>query len=136
MSIPEMKNKSEQPSNSDSRRDFLKKGALAAGAVMAGVKTTSAASKVFGVPAKGSVLGANDRLNVGFIGVGGQGFTHVRVVTNTDNDLNTIHNYDYNAVGVAGCDLYSGRRDRVQERLDGRRRFGQKRRHYFVPYRD
>jgi len=114
-----MKNKSEPSVNSDSRRDFIKKGALAAGAVMAGVNSAAAAPKVFGAPAKGSVLGANDRLNVGFVGVGGQGYTHVRYVTNTDNDLNPFHAYEYNAVGVAGCDLYSGRRDRVKNRLEG-----------------
>lgn len=118
LSISEMKKKHDSSAPSDSRRDFLKKSALAAGAVMAGVNATSAAAKVFGAPAKGSVLGANDRLNVGFVGVGGQGFTHVQYATNSDKDLNKIHEYEFNAVGVAGCDLYSGRRERVQTRLE------------------
>lgn len=107
----------------DSRRNFLKKGALAAGAMMAagaGVKAAPARHRYLNVPAKGSVLGANDRLNVGFIGVGGQGFSaHVRTLTNADGDFNSWHNYEYNAIGVAGCDLYSGRRERVFNHLDG-----------------
>ena len=57
-----------------SRRDFLKKGALATAAMMAGpglFKTPVYGQKQ--APFLGSVLGANDRIVAGFIGVGGQG---------------------------------------------------------------
>jgi predicted dehydrogenase len=105
----------------DSRRDFLKKGALAAGAIVTGVSGADAAPPVrrySGAPAKGSVLGANDRLVVGHVGVGGQGFTHVRAVTNMNGDGGNWHGYEYNTAVVAGCDLYSGRRDRVKKHLE------------------
>jgi len=113
MSIPEDPRKS---SSAASRRTFLKKSALAAGgALAAGLP----AGRVAGVPAPGSVLGANDRLNVGFVGVGGQGFSaHVRTVANAGSEGETWHNYDYNAVGMAVCDLYSGRRAQARDLLD------------------
>jgi predicted dehydrogenase len=107
--------------SSDSRRDFLKKGALAAGALVTGVSAAEANPRIkrySGAPAKGSVLGANDRLVVGHIGVGGQGFTHVRCTTNTNGDGSNWHNFEYNTAVVAGCDLYSGRRDRVKSHLE------------------
>ncbi|MDA0683637.1 MAG: Gfo/Idh/MocA family oxidoreductase [Bacteroidetes bacterium] len=116
---------SKKPSGSpakDSRRKFLKKGALAAGALVTGVGSAEAAPKKVrrysGSPAKGSVLGANDRLLVGHVGVGGQGFTHVRAVTNMNQDGTNWHDFEYNVADVAGCDLYSGRRDRVKDHLE------------------
>ncbi|MBO6576041.1 MAG: Gfo/Idh/MocA family oxidoreductase [Rhodothermales bacterium] len=105
----------------EGRRDFLKKSAVVATAAMAGVKTAKAASKVRTnwVPATGSVLGANDRLVIGHLGVGGQGFNaHMRTVSNADGNGETFHNYDLNAVSVAACDLYSGRRDRAKELME------------------
>ena len=104
-----MKKKSDsQKATPDSRRDFLKKGALAAGALVTGVSAAEASPPVrrySGAPAKGSVLGANDRLVVGHVGVGGQGYTHVRAVTNMNRDGGNWHNYEYNTQVVAGCDL-------------------------------
>src|ERR1017187_3041190 len=61
------------PDNQDSvnRRDFMVKTAAVAGAL-------GAAKELFAKPAKaaatGKVIGANDRINVGVIGVGGRGF--------------------------------------------------------------
>src|ERR1039458_10377958 len=61
------------PDNQDSvnRRDFMVKTAAVAGAF-------GAAKELFAKPAKaaatGKVIGANDRINVGVIGVGGRGF--------------------------------------------------------------
>jgi predicted dehydrogenase len=93
-----------------SRRDFIKKSALAAGALATGLPSTLA---------KGSVLGANDRLNVGFVGVGGQGFNaHVRTVINSNLELETQHTFNYNVVGMAACDLYSERRERARKLMD------------------
>jgi predicted dehydrogenase len=60
------------------RRDFIKKTATAAAAVAA---TNLLKTPVYGqssAPSSGRVIGANDRIVVGFIGVGGQGMAHVR----------------------------------------------------------
>src|SRR5580704_11721425 len=60
------------PDNQDSfnRRDFMAKTAVVAGAL-------GAAKELFAKPAKaaatGKVIGSNDRINVGIIGVGGRG---------------------------------------------------------------
>ena len=117
-----MKNSGTNGTNPTSRRDFIKKGAMAATALVAGVSTkstTAAKPRKSVAPPPPSVLGANDRLRIGFVGVGGQGFTHVRAITNLPNDDGRRwHEYNYNAVGVAGCDLYSGRRDRVKAILE------------------
>ncbi|MEM6645988.1 MAG: Gfo/Idh/MocA family oxidoreductase [Bacteroidota bacterium] len=108
-----MKNKT--TNHNASRRGFLKKGAVAAAAMASGLGATAAAKspKVFSygkAPATGSVLGANDRLVVGFIGVGGQGF---------NSHLGSVHrNTDaMNAVGAAACDLFADRRDRAAAKM-------------------
>jgi predicted dehydrogenase len=80
------------------RREFIKKSTLAAAAVA----TTASLFKtpVYGqtqAPAPGSVVGANNRLNVAYIGVGGQGMTHVRT-----QKAGAAAN---NIVQVAACDL-------------------------------
>ena len=107
---------------SATRRDFIKKSAVVAGAAAVGVKAAKAKTSKYRknwVPAPGSVLGANDRLNIGHIGVGGQGFNaHMRTITNISGDGSTFHNYDHNAVAVAACDLYSGRRDRAKDLME------------------
>ena len=108
---------------SNNRRDFIKKGALATTAVIAGVKATpvkAANTKYSVVPS--SVLGAADRLRVGFVGVGGQGFgAHVRTVSNINDDGSSRHALPMNVAGVAACDLYSGRRDRAKATLESAR---------------
>ncbi len=112
--------------NNASRRDFIKKGAITATAVMAGCSPKVAeeigdkATKT--APATGAVLGANDRIVTGFIGVGGQGFnSHLLNVTNLNSDGEQRHSYVYNAVGAAACDLFSKRRDRAKEALEASR---------------
>jgi predicted dehydrogenase len=57
----------------DSRRSFIRKAATAAAAV---ASTNLFKTPVYGqnqAPAAGRVLGANDRISIGFVGVGGQG---------------------------------------------------------------
>lgn len=102
--------KKDTPSSGGSRRDFLKKGALAAAAIVSG--PTVLRNSLYGAsPAAGSVLGANDRIRVGFIGVGGQGFgTHVRTVA--------THADAWNIQGVAVCDVWSARVDRARNHLN------------------
>lgn len=109
--------------NSSSRREFLKKGAMAASAIVAGVGAETAKGMKrtrYSAPLpKSSVLGAADRLRVGFVGVGGQGFNaHVRTVTNMDGNGESFHEFNYNAVGVAACDLYKGNRERAGALLE------------------
>jgi predicted dehydrogenase len=92
----------------DSRREFVKKSALAGAAMLTGYPALS--RTIEGAPAAGSVLGANDRIRVGFIGVGGQGFNaHVRTISGNGADLN--------AEGVAVADVFNKRRDRTVEEL-------------------
>jgi len=80
------------------RREFLKKSTLAAAAVAA--STNIFKTPVYGqnqAPSPGRVIGANDRLQVGYIGVGSQGMAHV----NIQHD-NAAAN---NIVQIAACDL-------------------------------
>lgn len=104
-----------------SRRDFLKKGALATAAMMAGpglFKTPVYGQKQ--APFLGNVLGANDRIVAAFIGVGGQGFnSHLLNVINRNNDGSQRHDQTFNAVGVAAADVFSKRRDRADAALKG-----------------
>ncbi len=95
----------------NSRRDFLKKGAVAAAATVAG--TNRFITPVYGqkrAPAGGSILGANDQVNLGFIGLGGQGFNaHLGTIKREGSGMN--------AAGVAVCDLFTKRRDMGKDEL-------------------
>ncbi len=90
--------------NPRSRRSFLKTAAAAAGAV------GLARIPVYGqnqAPATGRVLGANDRIVVGFVGTGSQGQAHVRSVKSYAESKNL-------ALGAV-CDLYQKRLDQARE---------------------
>ena len=70
------------------RREFLKTSTAAAAAVAA---TGILKTPVYGqntAPSTGRVIGANDRINVGFIGVGPQGMAHVRSIKENAGDNN------------------------------------------------
>src|SRR5687767_15620322 len=85
----------------DTRRDFIKKTATAAAAVAA---TNIFRTPVYGqsqAPSTGRVIGANDRIVVGYIGVGGQGMAHVRHMK--------THTSDQNIVQAAVCDVWKKR---------------------------
>jgi predicted dehydrogenase len=80
------------------RREFLKKSTLAAAAVAASANIFK--TPVYGqnqAPAPGSVVGANNRLQVAYIGTGAQGMAHV--------DLQNKNAAANNIVQVAACDL-------------------------------
>jgi len=100
------------PASGASRREFLKQSAATAATAF----TASALLRtpVWGqhqAPFSGSVLGANDRIVAGYIGVGGQGFNaHV-------NDAMVKHSGEYNAVGAAVCDVWQKRVDRAAQAL-------------------
>ncbi|MXW63974.1 MAG: Gfo/Idh/MocA family oxidoreductase [Bacteroidetes bacterium SB0662_bin_6] len=107
-------NRKKTPTDSASRREFVKKGALGAAAMLAGytpaMAKTPQRKTIVHKPAPATVLGANDRLNIGFIGVGGQGYNaHIGTIDN--------HGAEFNAAGVAVCDVFNKRRDRAAERL-------------------
>lgn len=92
-----------------SRRDFIK----AAGVTAAGVMASSALTgKVFaqGAPASGRVIGANDRINVAFVGVGGMGGGHLSGFK--DNEAN------WNVDCVAVCDVWKKKQDWAKGRSE------------------
>src|SRR5437879_2983422 len=83
-----MEKKENQSSGVKTRRDFIKKTATAA-AVVAGANIFK--TPVYGqssAPSTGRVIGANDRIVVGYIGVGGQGMAHVRPQKENAGDNN------------------------------------------------
>src|SRR5262245_50642941 len=85
----------------DTRRDFIKKTATAAAAVAA---TNIFRTPVYGAsqaPSTGKVIGANDRIVIGHIGVGGQGSAHLRAVK--------THASENNVVQAAVCDVWKKR---------------------------
>jgi predicted dehydrogenase len=82
---------------SETRREFIKK---AAAATAVAASSTILKTPVYGqnqAPSTGRVIGANDRIVVGFIGVGGQGMAHVRSMK--------THAADNNIAEVAVCDV-------------------------------
>ena len=89
---------SQSSSPGDTRRNFLKKAATVAAAVgTASVFRTP----VYGqnqAPAKGRVIGANDRINMGYIGTGKQGMLHI--------NLEKKYLQDNNVAQIAVCDVY------------------------------
>ncbi|HET8827313.1 MAG TPA: Gfo/Idh/MocA family oxidoreductase, partial [Terriglobales bacterium] len=83
----------------DTRREFIRKSGVVAGAAL--LATT---------PAR--VLGANDRVRIGMIGVGGRGQDLLKQVLAVPN-----------AQLVAIADIYSRRRDEAQKLAPGIRTF-------------
>src|SRR5439155_26773022 len=99
-----MDNKANPMAGGETRREFLKKSATAAAAVAA---TGIFKTPVYGqstAPSTGRVIGANDRIVVGYIGVGGQGMAHVR--------HQKTHASENNIVQAAVCDVWQ---KRIQE---------------------
>jgi predicted dehydrogenase len=86
---------------SETRRSFIKKAATVAATVSTAnlLKTP-----VYGqnkAPSTGKVIGANDRIVVAYIGVGGQGMAHIRS-QKSDSQANNI-------AQAAVCDVYQKR---------------------------
>src|SRR5579862_6347311 len=94
---------------SSTRREFIRNAAATA-AVSAGVASV-ARSEVYSL-APGRVLGANDRINIGHVGLGVQGWgAHCRMFH--DNAA------DYNSKQVAVSDLYVRRMRRASDTIGG-----------------
>ena len=103
-----------------SRRDFLLKSTLGAAAAVAAVTASNKPKAVRAkAPAIGPILGSNDAIVAGFIGVGGQGYnSHLLNVINLDGEGKPRHGIPLNAIGAAACDLYSKRQERALESLE------------------
>ncbi|MGC8861886.1 MAG: Gfo/Idh/MocA family oxidoreductase [Armatimonadota bacterium] len=99
--------KSQPDDRGMSRREFIRKAGTAtagvvAGSMMGGRLLAQAA------PAPGRVIGANDRINIGFVGVGGMGSGHVNMVKQLSQDQNVQI--------VAVCDVWEKRRQENKDR--------------------
>jgi predicted dehydrogenase len=104
-------NSEETSSNGTTRRQFIKKSTIAAAAVAASggfVKTP-----VYGqnTAPSANVAGANNKLVVGYIGVGGQGMAHVHT-----QQAGAAAN---NIVQAAVCDLSTFRNNVAQKEIGG-----------------
>src|SRR5579862_3928281 len=96
----------------DTRRSFIKKTATAAAAVAA---TRLFRTPVYGqnqAPSTGRVIGANDRIVVGFVGLGNQGFnSHLKPM---------IQNAQANNIAVGGvCDVSKHRLAEARQAAGG-----------------
>ncbi len=96
-------------SESKSRRDFLKQAGAGAAVVTALSKTASAQSKANYVFTKGRVIGANDRVNLGFVGCGGRMNSHIDYLVKRAKDRGDVQ-------AVAVCDIYEKRKQLARER--------------------
>ncbi len=97
---------------SSSRRDFLKTGAAVATGIMTGCspKISETVTDPVALP-PGNVIGANDRITAGFIGLGGQGFHgHVGTIKEFGSELNVV--------GAAVCEPWTVRLDRARVALE------------------
>ena len=93
----------------ETRRSFIRKAATVAATVSA---TNIFKTPVYGqnqAPSAGNVVGANNRIVIGYLGVGAQGMTHVR----HDKE----HAQEFNIVQGAVCDLYQKRLDEAKKFL-------------------
>jgi predicted dehydrogenase len=88
------------------RRDFLRAGAIGAALSSAG----SAFAKSSGKSSGGRVIGSNDRVNIGVIGVGGRGSSDLANFARVGAD-----NHSCQVVAVADC--YQKRINAAKERL-------------------
>ncbi len=95
-----MQNQPTEKSVPATRREFIKKTATAAAVIAAAPLLRPT---VYGqAPSTGKVLGANDRINIGFIGVGGQGMNAHVNISSSNAQANNI-------AQVAVCDVWSKR---------------------------
>lgn len=104
-----MNDKYEETKFELSRRDFIKAtgvttAGLAAGSIAASNRDVVRAA----VPMRTKRIGANDRINYGFIGVGGMGSKHLSIIKDFSERENVA--------AVAVCDVYEKFRCQAQEK--------------------
>jgi predicted dehydrogenase len=85
-----------------SRRDFIKSTGVTAAGLAAGALFEGGVSTRAGVPSRGHVIGANDRINYGVIGVGGMGGGHLKIL----KEFSVTENIAVLSV----CDVFQKRR--------------------------
>ncbi|SVC72376.1 uncharacterized protein METZ01_LOCUS325230, partial [marine metagenome] len=103
--MSQLQDKSATGSN---RRRFIKQATAVTAVAGAGNLIRTPVYGQNQAPSTGRVIGANDRVNVGFVGVGNQGFnTHVQQIKNNAAK--------HNAQPAAACDVFSEYRDRAKE---------------------
>ena len=98
-------------SGSTTRRKFIQTTATAAAAV---ATVNLFKTPVYGqnqAPSTGRVIGANDRITIGFVGVGGQGMAHVRSMKE--------HAQENNVVLAAVADVSKHRTEDAQKYIGG-----------------
>jgi predicted dehydrogenase len=96
----------------ESRREFLRRATTSAAAVVATAQIVK--TPVYGqnqAPSPGRVIGANDRIVVGYVGVGGQGMAHVNSQKN--------HASENNIVQAAVCDVSKTRVSEAKSKIGG-----------------
>jgi len=97
------------------RREFLRKAAVAAAGAAAAVAAPPAKSSVYSL-APARVIGANDRIIIGHVGIGGQGGTHLNLLKqNAGPGPDSLNN---NTEQIAVCDLYRRRMRAGQKALN------------------
>jgi predicted dehydrogenase len=104
-------NVSQMSAGAESRRVFLKRAATA---TVVAAAANSLKVPVYGqnqAPSTGRVIGANDRIVVGYIGLGGQGTFHLRL-TKENASANNI-------VQAAVCDVWSKRTEAAKAVVGG-----------------
>src|SRR4029453_11910285 len=96
-----------------SRRDFLKRAGAGAAAVTAGgallPRIAAAQGKAKHIFASGRVLGANDRINVGFVGCGGRMGAHIGYLVRRAKEQGDVQL-------LAVSDIYEKRKQQARER--------------------
>jgi predicted dehydrogenase len=93
--------------DASTRRDFIKQ--VGAGVVgVAAAAPTEAHARQATLPAKSRVLGANDRINVGFVGCGGRMNAHIRRIMERSKDPGDVQ-------AVAVNDIWDKRKQRARE---------------------
>jgi predicted dehydrogenase len=96
--------------NATSRRDFIKQvgaGAVAATGTVAAGQRLGAAPRMPAI-SQGRVPGANDRINVGFVGCGGRMNSHIRRVMERNKERADVQ-------AVAVNDIWDKRKQRARE---------------------
>jgi predicted dehydrogenase len=94
--------------DSTTRRDFIKQ--VGVGAAVAAVGTAvQARPNAATLPAKSRILGANDRINVGFVGCGGRMRTHIDHIVKRSKDKGDVQ-------AIAVNDIWEKRKNLARER--------------------
>ena len=104
-----MDSKNQTSKSGETRRKFIKKTASATAAVAA---VNQFKTPVYGgdqAPSPGRVIGANDRIIVGYVGIGGQGDRHVTV----DKEYAS----QYNIQQAAVCELSKTRLNEAKTKI-------------------